>query len=574
MASGFIGQLWHSRIATSASDKTSHRIEPTLGTPSVAGIQDSSSAYEPRLGLSAPLAASKHHAIEGSMVNDLAAQARSLEQSSTNSDQPPTPLTSTTRPSGLDPVAGARDVYARPMRQIEPVDEQQEIARVQASVMPNSVQNKLPKATAFDVADAADAQAMAQGYDQLKPQPMVRELKGVPRVHGSLGVDGNHKALNSTETLEKFAPETPETLDRGVFVETHSLGKFAYTFPVPPKLIAGAACVVILLAAGWTFGSSLFSGDIGMGARDVITIRHDLTNEKVIPAASERGGYQVPNLDMQVLQRSASNASFFSITRAAPDPEQPLLLSADEVAALPVAPVASRTIETSPETTTTVADPVVPVSSASSAPSTLPVDDALLEVASVEPTVAISDNQDALVVTQAAVQDDQPELLAPKVDGLMTGTDNALQQPLQYGAQTPRTPGAMTAGALMQAGTLDTGLTYVAQPATLGGLYADQASAAISFSSLAQDVIYPWGLQLGASYSHDDAQRLWQDLKQANLRLLGSLNHRVEPVVQNTQSYYRLQVGPFMTRSAALDACAEMRASYIRVDCFPVTVGR
>ena len=313
---------------------------------------------------------------------------------------------------------------------------------------------------------------------------------------------------------------------------------------------------------------------MGMGARDVITIRHDLTNEKVIPAASERGGYQVPNLDMQVLQRSASNASFFSITRAAPDPEQPLLLSADEVAALPVAPVASRTIETSPETTTTVADPVVPVSSASSAPSTLPVDDALLEVASVEPTVAISDNQDALVVTQAAVQDDQPELLAPKVDGLMTGTDNALQQPLQYGAQTPRTPGAMTAGALMQAGTLDTGLTYVAQPATLGGLYADQASAAISFSPLAQDVIYPWGLQLGASYSHDDAQRLWQDLKQANLRLLGSLNHRVEPVVQNTQSYYRLQVGPFMTRSAALDACAEMRASYIRVDCFPVTVGR
>ena len=574
MASGFIGQLWHSRIATSASDKTSHRIEPTLGTPSVAGIQDSSSAYEPRLGLSAPLAASKHHAIEGSMVNDLAAQARSLEQSSTNSDQPPTPLTSTTRPSGLDPVAGARDVYARPMRQIEPVDEQQEIARVQASVMPNSVQNKLPKATAFDVADAADAQAMAQGYDQLKPQPMVRELKGVPRVHGSLGVDGNHKALNSTETLEKFAPETPETLDRGVFVETHSLGKFAYTFPVPPKLIAAAASAVILLAAGWTFGSSLFSGDMSMGARDVITIRHDLTDEKVIPAASERGGYQVPNLDMQVLQRSASNASFFSITRAAPDPEQPLLLSADEVAALPVAPVASRTIETSPETTTTVADPVVPVSSASSAPSTLPVDDALLEVASVEPTVAISDNQDALVVTQAAVQDDQPELLAPKVDGLMTGTDNALQQPLQYGAQTPRTPGAMTAGALMQAGTLDTGLTYVAQPATLGGLYADQASAAISFSSLAQDVIYPWGLQLGASYSHDDAQRLWQDLKQANLRLLGSLNHRVEPVVQNTQSYYRLQVGPFMTRSAALDACAEMRASYIRVDCFPVTVGR
>ena len=574
MASGFIGQLWHSRIATSASDKTSHRIEPTLGTPSVAGIQDSSSAYEPRLGLSAPLAASKHHGIEGAMVDGLASQARPLEQSSTNSDQPPTPLTSTTRPSGVDPVAGARDVYARPMRQIEPVDEQQEIARVQASVLPNSVQNKLPKATAFDVAVAADAQAMAQGYDQLKPQPMARELKGVPRVHGSHGVDGNHKALNGTGTLEKFAPETPETLDRGVFVETHSLGKFAYTFPVPPKLIAAAASAVILLAAGWTFGSSIFSGDMSMGARDVITIRHDLTNEKVIPAASERGGYQVPNLDMQVLQRSASNASFFSITRAAPDPEQPLLLSADEVAALPVAPVASTTIDTSPETTTTVDDPVVPVSGASSVPSTLPVDDALLAVASVEPTVVISDNQDVLVVTQAAVQDDQPELLAPKVDGLMTGTDNALQQPLQYGAQTPRTPGAMTAGALMQAGTLDTGLTYVAQPATLGGLYADQASAAISFSPLAQDVIYPWGLQLGASYSHDDAQRLWQDLKQANLRLLGSLSHRVEPAFQNTQSYYRLQVGPFMTRSAALDACAEMRASYIRVDCFPVTVGR
>lgn len=574
MASGFIGQLWHSRIATNASDKTSHRIEPTLGTPSVAGIQDSSSAYEPRLGLSAPLAASKHHGIEGSMVNDLAAPAGASEQSSTNSDQTSTPLTSTMRPGGVGSFTGTRDVYARPMRQIEPVDEQQEIARVQESVLPNSVQNKLPKATAFDVAHAADAQEMAQGYDQLKPQPMARELKGVPRVHGSHGVGADHKALNGIETLEKFAPETPETLDRGVFFETHSLGKFAYTFPVPPKLIAAAASAVILLAAGWTFGSSLFSGDMSIGARDVITIRHDLTNEKVIPAASERGGYQVPNLDMQVLQRSASNASFFSTTRAAPDPEQPSLLSADEVAALPVAPVASVTIDTSPETTTTVADPVVPVSIASIAPSTLPVDDALPEVASVEPTVAISDNQDALVVTQASVQDDQPELLAPKVDGLMTGTDNALQQPLQYGAQIPRTPGAMTAGALMQAGTLDTGLTYGAQPAALGGLYADQASAAISFGPLAQDVIYPWGLQVGTSYSHDDAQRLWQDLKQTNLRLLGSLSHRVEPAFQNTQSYYRLQVGPFMTRSAALDACAEMRASYIRVDCFPVTVGR
>ena len=63
------------------------------------------------------------------------------------------------------------------MRQIEPVDEQQEIARVQASVLPNSAQNKLPRATAFDVADAADAQEMAPGYDQLQPQPMARELK-------------------------------------------------------------------------------------------------------------------------------------------------------------------------------------------------------------------------------------------------------------------------------------------------------------------------------------------------------------------------------------------------------------
>ena len=211
------------------------------------------------------------------------------------------------------------------------------------------------------------------------------------------------------------------------------------------------ASAVVLLGAGWTFGSSVFSGDMSMGARDVITISHDLTNEKVIPAASERGGYQVPNLDMQVLQRSASNASFFSTTRAAPDPEQPSLLSADEVASLSVAPAASKTAEAGLETPTTVADPVVTVTnalSAQSSQSSLPVSEALAEIASVEPTVAMSDNQETQVVAQAAVQDDQPDLMVPKVDGLMTGTDNALQQPLQYGVQTPRTPGAMTAGAL------------------------------------------------------------------------------------------------------------------------------
>ena len=123
-----------------------------------------------------------------------------------------------------------------------------------------------------------------------------------------------------------------------------------------------------------------------------------------------------------------------------------------------------RTIEAGLETNTTVADPVVPVTNASSAQSSLPVSEALAEIASVEPTVAMSDNQETLVVAQAALQDDQPDLMVPKVDGLMTGTDNALQQPLQYGVQTPRTPGAMTAGALIQAGTLDAGLTYVAQP--------------------------------------------------------------------------------------------------------------
>ena len=510
------------------------------------------------------------------MANDLAPQTASFEPSSVNSGHTSTPLNGAMHPNGGYPFAGTRDVYARPMRQIEPVDEQQEIARVRSSVLPTSVQNKPPRTTAFDVADAADAQVGTQGYDRLQAQPIARELKGVPRIHPSHGVTADQPAATDTSTLEKFAPESEETVDRGVFVETHSLGKFARTFPVSSKQAAIIAGASILLVAGWTFGISIFSGDMSMGTRDVMTIRHDLTNEKVIPAASERGGYQVPNLDIQVLKRSTSNASFFSTTRAAPDPEQPSLLSADEVAALPVAPVASTAIATSTEVqaTATTTDTVVLNPRTPSEPSVLPADSIVAQAETVDPSIAIVDTQNTLVVTQPAVQDDQPDLSAPEVVGLMTGTENALQQPLQFSATAARTPGAMTAGALMQAGTYDAGLTYASQPAALGGLYADQTSAALTFAPLAQDVIYPWGLQLGASYSPDDAHRLWQDVKQTNLRLLGSLNHRVEPVVQNGQSYYRLQVGPFMTRSTALDACAEMRAAYIRVDCFPVTVGR
>ena len=571
MASGLIGQLWQPRRAVSTSDKTSHRIEPTLGTPSVAGIQSSPSTspspFEPRFGLSEATPPRGYPAnFDGRQLATETHSSELLTHNDVLDASSPQP----------------RDVYARPMRQIEPVDDQQEIARVRASVIQTTVAPKTPTATAFDIADAADAQSSPMGYDGLQAQPRARELKATPgfthpHPRSNMGVSHSDAA-----TLQKFAPSSDEPADRGVVVETFSLGKLGRTSALSPKRVAIVVGVGLIAVACWSVGTSLFSSPMTVGAGDVITITHDLTDEKVIPAASDRGGYQVPNLNVQVLQRSASNARFFSTTRAAPDPEQPLLLSGDDVAVLPAATIATASTPGDSGGNEVELAPMVSVSTmtanhdaADGAADTIATN--LDLTVGAQATSQTSDNETRMLASAENVDEAATisiAIAAPKVDGLMTGTDNALQQPLQFNDPTPRTPGAMTAGALLQVGAVDAGLTLVSPSASLNGLYQDPVSPSVSFAPLAQDVIYPWGLQMGASYSADDARRIWQDLKQTNLRLLGGLRYRVEPVVQNAQSYYRLQVGPFMTRSAALDACAEMRASYVRVDCFPVTVGR
>ncbi|MBL6771765.1 MAG: SPOR domain-containing protein [Alphaproteobacteria bacterium] len=73
-------------------------------------------------------------------------------------------------------------------------------------------------------------------------------------------------------------------------------------------------------------------------------------------------------------------------------------------------------------------------------------------------------------------------------------------------------------------------------------------------------VVAPFGIQLGALRSEQQADALWQRLTQKFPGLLGSLSHRVVSYDSGPRGlFYRLQAGPMPTKSTAQDFCVQLK---------------
>ena len=73
-------------------------------------------------------------------------------------------------------------------------------------------------------------------------------------------------------------------------------------------------------------------------------------------------------------------------------------------------------------------------------------------------------------------------------------------------------------------------------------------------------VVAPFGIQLGALRSEEQADALWQRLTQKFPGLLGSLSHRVVSYDSGARGvFYRLQAGPMPTKSTAQDFCVQLK---------------
>ena len=450
------------------------------------------------------------------------------------------------QPKPGQPVAAmGPEESAPPVRQIEPVDDPSEIDRIKSAVLETADPSFKPApGTDFSI---SDPQTLEDCYDALPPVPnfephdeatSTQQYAQGGRAHQSdplRPVDRRHET-QTARPLSQFAPISDSTKDQGVFVETRSVNKAPMFGQRSAKQLMLLLTLVGVLGLGGAVSYAAFS--VFETQKQVPTIVHDLAGEKVIPPAHERGGHQVPNLGLQVLERGAGGHYQFTTTRAVAAPEQPNLMLQEQFA------------ETQVPEQAPVLDDVANEPIELGLAETL----AQLQQQSVSDDRTMANTQQVVRATIESTEDlSAPLSLTPLFEALALNNSSS--------AQT-------LAGADPLGGLIDAGAAVVAN-------HDQTASSPILTPGAAifQQVINPWGLQLAASNSPDSARRLWQNVRQSNIRAFASLNHQIQPVTRNGQVLYRLRVGPFQSRSAALNTCYEMQQAYGQVGCFPVTTG-
>ena len=161
----------------------------------------------------------------------------------------------------------------------------------------------------------------------------------------------------------------------------------------------------------------------------------------------------------------------------------------------------------------------------------------------------------------ANAMNDLPMPATPKLRGAVTVPRQAMVVPVQAAPASQPTPsstvnilGTETA-ALTPGSVRGSATTVVAIDPASGQPTTPQAPSLTGAA-----VVAPFGIQLGALRSEQQADALWLRLTQKFPGLLGSLSHRVVSYDSGARGvFYRLQAGPMPTKSTAQDFCVQLK---------------
>ena len=393
-----------------------------------------------------------------------------------------------------------------------------------------------------------------------------------------------------TQPVAQAAPGVSISGD-DIRTERHDLNSRRKDKPlwiVPAAL--GAASLAILSVGG----AAAIAFWQPMRGAEIPFIVHSLENEKVIPGPNDRGGYEVEGLGLSVLERDAGGAQAVGATRAAPGPERPVFaseltalaqgeggadssaLSGQMVFTMAELPGLTRLPQLRPDTTQ-------PVVAAQTNPAQQEADAALAQTLGTPTT--LTQALEPLTRPQGLPSFVAPEspTVAQSAGGIAGQNMTGLNAPMVLRPLSGSQQGGTGAASPMQLVQLTAENGVLSGPGSNGGALgpsvqdlSDSETGTVPGRPIPSmvaptEVIDPWGLQLAALSSPDSARRLWQNLRQANLRLLGDVGFSVESVVRNGRQLYRLRIGPFPTRATALDVCAELQKAEGQIGCIPIT---
>lgn len=268
-----------------------------------------------------------------------------------------------------------------------------------------------------------------------------------------------------------------------------------------------------LLALAGFAGVLWYAYEWGLGGGEAVelpVVRAEPGPEKVKP--SEPGGLEVPYQDQLVMNRDAESVEAPRVERLLPPPEVPLAPLSAETAAAETLPAAGAEAAAGAVEVAEVPE-IAGVPEASSVP--------------VEPAAGPEESAGGQETADLPMPQAKPE---PP-------------------AQTAETQPASNQAAKSQA----------AEPAATESAAAQQQAAAGG----------GFALQLASLKDPAAAQREWARIKGQYPALLKDLTLILEPArIEGVGRVYRLQTGPFSTRTAAADVCAQLKTK--QQDCFIV----
>ena len=292
-------------------------------------------------------------------------------------------------------------------------------------------------------------------------------------------------------------------------------------------LLLSMAALVVFGGVVW-YAYSWSSGDLSPAALPVIAADDSPVKERPL----DEGGLAIPHRDKAVLNDGLDGGQGQPVEHLLPPPEEPKALEAMETDAEPAsgAPVAEAPLSEESEATEAAPEERIQESQ---------------ELETAADTSSQESTQSEAVKVEAAPAPAAPEpVLAPASDAGEAAEEQAASEirPAQVveadaGQVVEEPPPLETSNGEPAAAKMEEPVEPVAKLPVDGGYL----------------------IQLAAIQDQGKIDSEWRRMQKAFPALLGDMGLIVEEAVVNGKTFYRIQAGPFPTKSTAEDLCAQLK---------------